>query len=113
MTTKDKVIKLDKRLRDKPGMTSDKFIKEYCPVLANHAYATYDGTMNEMEKTLCHVVSMLIYYDRFAEILGFGNEEGFDPRDFVDPYEEQQEMRQKEVKEASNQLLKDTLNQGS
>ena len=107
-TTKQKVRKLDKYLRDKPGMTSDKFIAEYCPVLAEHAYATHDGSLNEMEKTLTHVVGMLIYYKRFAEIMGFRSED-FDPRNVVNTYEEKQRKRDSERMEIAASMIKKVL----
>lgn len=110
MKTKEKVRKLDKYLRDKTGATANDFVKAYCPVLAEHAYATRDGSINEMEKTLCHVVGQLIYYKRLTEILGFGDiDKGFDPRKFVNAYEEREAVREMELRSASQLLLKQAL----
>ena len=110
MKTRDKVEKLDKYLRDKSGVTANDFISTYCLVLAEHAYATRDGSINEMEKTLTHVVGMYMYYKRFAEIMGFGDkEEGFDPRDFVNAYEDLAFHREDEKRSASNKLLESIL----
>lgn len=87
MKTKDKVSKLDKNLRHKSGATANDFVATYCPMLRDHAFATQDDSINEMEKTLTHSIGMLIYYKRFAQILGLTTNGNFDPRDFVDAYE--------------------------
>jgi len=85
MKTKEIVSKLDKNIRHKAGATSNDFIKAYCPMLREHAYATQDDSLNEMEKTLTHSIGILIYYKKFAEILGLPAD--WDVRDFVDAYE--------------------------
>lgn len=100
-TTKEKVSKLDKNLRHKSGTTADKFVETYCPVLAEHAYATRDGSINEMEKTLCHVLGMLIYHKRQAEILGLDP----DPRDFVWAYEQAEAAKQEAHKQRVNDFV--------
>ena len=74
----------DLYLRDKPGMTADEFVKRYCEVFRPFAYATQDDSINEFEKLICHVLGMLCYHRRRAELLGMDT----DPRDAVRNIEE-------------------------
>ena len=100
--TKETVRELDLNLRHKSGMTSDKFISQYCEVFRKYAYATTDDSLNEFEKEITHVLGMLIYYRRFCEILGCHGEDGtfnsFDPRDFVWEFEDKEDTESKIVK---------------
>lgn len=109
MNTKEKVKKLDKHLRDMSGITASDFIAQYCPVLAEYAYATRDNSLNEMEKTLTHVLGMLIYYRRFTEIMGFFYDDGFNVRDVVDTFEEKMQENVKSRSECIKRLIQDTL----
>ncbi len=84
-TTQDLVKSLDAGLRHKNDMTQDRFVSHYCKLFAKHAYATRDESWNELEKTITHVLGMMIYYKRFCELKGFKGSDGdcFDPRDQV------------------------------
>ena len=73
----------DLGLRHKPGITSDDFIRLYCPVLRPYAFATPDDSLNEFEKLLAHVVNMLCYHRRLCELLNMPE----DPRDGVEAIE--------------------------
>lgn len=108
--TKDRVRKLDRNLRHKSDTTAAQFIEEYCKLLRDHAYATADGSLNEMEKTLTHVVGMLIYYQRFTEIMGFSTGvDGFDPRDFVNEFEQYEQDTRTGVEESAAEQLSAVL----
>lgn len=95
-TTYERVKKLDAGLRHKAGATSEDFVQHYCKVLRGHAYATSDDSWNELEKTLTHVLGMLIYHKRRSEILGLPT----DPRRFVREVEEAQRVLQKAMDSA-------------
>jgi len=88
MKTKDLVKSFQLDLRHKSGVKQEDFVKAYCEVLREHAYASPDDSWNELEKTLVHVLGMMVYYRRALEILGVKDS---DPRDFVNEYEECEE----------------------
>jgi len=108
-TTRERVRKLDRNLRHKSGITANDFVSVYCPVLATHAYATRDSSINEMEKTLTHVLGMYIYHKRFCEILGFDT----DPRKFVNAFEDAEIQsisdREKRAEEIQKAAMEATL----
>lgn len=87
MTTKDKVDSLSLDLRHKSGVTANDFVREYCKVFRDYAYATEDGSINEFEKLITHVLGMYIYQMRRAEIIGLDA----DPRKFVNAFENGEE----------------------
>lgn len=60
----------DLGLRHKSGMTANEFIRRYCEVFRPYAYATQDDSLNEFEKLITHVLEMLCYHKRRAELLG-------------------------------------------
>lgn len=111
MNTKEKVDKLDLNLRHKTGMNSNKFIEEYCKVFSHYAYATRDGSLNEFEKEIVHVLGMLIYYKRFCEIMGFVDEGevNFDPRMTVWKYEEKIKEEQTSQRKLAKELIEKVL----
>lgn len=69
----------DLGLRHVAGMTPDEFVRRYCEVFRPHACATRDDSINEFEKLITHVLNMLQYHRRRAELLGLPT----DPRDDV------------------------------
>ena len=57
--------------------------------------------MNELEKTITHVLGMMIYYKRFCELNGFEGSDGdsSDPRDLVWEVEDlQNEIKERQAK---------------
>lgn len=74
----------DLGLRHKSGMTANEFIRRYCEVFRPFAYATPDDSLNEFEKLITHVLHMLCYHRRRAELLGLPD----DPRDGVEAVED-------------------------
>lgn len=86
----------DLGLRHRSGMTASKFIEEYCKVLRHYAFATQDDSLNEFEKLLNHVLNMLRYHQRRAEMIGLPP----DPRDSIWNIEDAQH----EVKKARMKL---------
>ena len=114
MRTREFVAKLNLNLRDKPGISAGEFIERYCDVFSKYAYATRDGSLNEFEKEITHVLGMMIYYKRFCEIMGFRGEGGkdFDPRYFVWAFESKQEemLAEKEIqaKKYISRILNET-----
>lgn len=82
----DEVTKFDfdLGLRHKEGMTAAEFIRRYCAVFRPFAYATQDDSLNEFEKLITHVLAMLCYEKRRAELLGLP----VDPRDSVEAIED-------------------------
>jgi len=111
MKTKDIVAKLDKGLRHKSGVKQADFVTHYCKIFSNHAYATSDGSWNEFEKTITHVLGMMLYYKRFCEIMGFKgvDGDGFDPRDFVQSFENAEENSDKTQSEQLTKLMNQIL----
>lgn len=74
----------DLGLRHKAGMTANEFIRRYCEVFRPFAYATRDDNLNEFEKLITHVLDMLRYHERRAELLGLPR----DPRDSIEAIED-------------------------
>lgn len=81
MTTK---FDSDLGLRHVSGMTADEFIRRYCEVFRPFAYATRDDSLNEFEKLITHVLDMLRYHQKRAELLGLPR----DPRDSIEAIED-------------------------
>ena len=104
MNTKEQVAKNELNLRHENGMTSDEFIKRYCKIFREHAYATPDDSLNEFEKLIVHVLSQYVYCKRFLEINGFDQ----DPRYFVWAYDDLEETT---VQNAKAILIKKVLSQ--
>lgn len=73
----------DLGLRHKNGMTANEFIRRYCEVFRPYAYATQDDSLNEFEKLITHVLAMLCYHRRRADLLGLP----IDPRDSIEAIE--------------------------
>lgn len=73
----------DLGLRHTSGITSNEFIRRYCEVFRPYAYATRDDSLNEFEKLITHVLGMLCYHKRRAELLGLPT----DPRDSIEAIE--------------------------
>ncbi len=95
MTTK---YDADLGLRHVPGMTANEFIKRYCEVFRPHAYATKDDSLNEFEKLITHVLNMLRYHQRRAELLGLPK----DPRGSIEAIEDAvEEVRKSRIKLAA------------
>ena len=106
-STKEKVGKLDLNLRHESGVTSEEFISKYCEVFSKYAFATRDGSLNEFEKEITHVLGMYIYYRRFCEILGFADINEFDPREYVWKFDDAQKSEQDAKIERAKRLLAD------
>lgn len=66
----------DLGLRHVSGMTSDEFIRRYCEVFRPFAYATEDNSLNEFEKLITHVLSLLECHRMRAKLLSMS----VDPR---------------------------------
>lgn len=94
--TVDIVRRLDAGLRHQAGLTGSDFVKHYCGVFCDYAYATKDDSWNEFEKLITHVLAMLIYHKRRSEILGLP----LDPRDFVQGVDDAEEA----LREALNKV---------
>ena len=106
MSTKEKAEKFDLGLRHKSDITSDKFIQEYCKVFREYAFATQDDSLNEFEKLITHVLSMLVYYRRFTQIT-VGND--FDPRELVWAFEDKDADLDKEKIEKLDKFVEEFL----
>lgn len=87
----------DLGLRHVPGMTANEFIRRYCEVFRPFAHATKDDSLNEFEKLITHVLNMLCYQNRRAELLGMPD----DPRDSIEAIEDAVE----EIKSAKVKLV--------
>ena len=74
-----KYFDFDLGLRHKSGITANEFITRYCEVFRPFAYATRDDSLNEFEKLITHVLNMMCYHKKRAELLGLS----VDPRDDV------------------------------
>ena len=74
----------DLGLRHKSGTTANEFIRRYCEVFRPFAYATQDDSINEFEKLITHVLEMLCYHKRRADLLGLPK----DPRDSIEAIED-------------------------
>lgn len=82
--TKPTKFDFDLGLRHKSGMTANEFIRRYCEVFRPFAFATKDDSLNEFEKLITHVLNMLCYHKRRAELLGLPA----DPRDSINAIED-------------------------
>jgi len=88
MDTREIVKALEGDIRHKNGSTGDDFVKHYTEAFAPYAYATHDGSWNQLEKQITHVLGMSIYQRRLLEILGFDDgDDGLDPRELVWEYD--------------------------
>lgn len=81
--TKPTKFDFDLGLRHTSGMTANEFIRRYCEVFRPFAHATKDDSLNEFEKLITHVLHMLCYHKRRAELLGLPA----DPRDSIESIE--------------------------
>ena len=86
----------DLGLRHKSGIDSNEFIRRYCEVFRPFAYATTDGSLNEFEKLITHVLGMNCYHRHRAKLLGLSS----DPRDDIEAIEKAME----EVRSAKYRL---------
>lgn len=74
----------DLGLRHKSGMTANEFVRRYCEVFRDHAYATPDDSINEFEKLITHVLNMLCYHKRRSALLGMDSDPRSDVRRIED-----------------------------
>lgn len=96
MTTK---FDHDLGLRHRDGVKPEDFVRAYCQMLRPHAYATQDGSWNELEKTLAHILDMLCYHKRLCELLGMPA----DPRESVRRLEHALDVQEKAVQAVENE----------
>lgn len=63
-------IDTDLGLRHKSETNSDNFIEEYCKVFRPHCVVSEDGSLNELEKSITHVLNVKIAQSEILAAMG-------------------------------------------